>query len=117
MSTSVSMAIGENPIVNQTDFTPLRISNARIYPKIMEQKPMMAGTAWNFTFRSALFSNLTNPISDVLKRNLLLDSINTITIAKIKQAVFTMALILKKGISELLIDKSSNLVMPKTMPL
>ena len=78
---------------------------------------MIAGIAWNFIFRSALFSNLTNPISDVLKRNLLLDSINTITIAEIKQAVFTIALILKKGISELLIDKSNNLVMPKTMPL
>ena len=51
------------------------------------------------------------------QRNLLLDSINTITIAKIKQAVFAMALTLKKGIFELLIDKSSNLVMPKTMPL
>lgn len=49
-----------------------------------------------------------------MKRNLLLDSINTITIAKIKQAVFAMALTLKKGIFELLIDKSSNLVMPKT---
>ena len=83
----------------------------------MQQKPMMAGTAWNSIFCSALFSNLTNPISDVLKRNLLLDSINTITIAKIKQAVFAMALTLKKGIFELLIDKSSNLVMPKTMPL
>ena len=61
---------------------------------------MTDGTAWNFILFSALFSYLTKSMSDVLKRNLLLDRANTMTTAEIKQAVFITAFGLKKGISE-----------------
>ena len=56
-------------------------------------------------------------MSEVLKRNLLLDRANTMITVKIKQAVFIMAFGLKKGISELLTARFSNFVMPKTIPL
>ena len=78
---------------------------------------MADGTAWNFIFFSALFSYLTKSMSEVLKRNLLLDMANTMTMAKMKPDVFIMAFGLKKGISELLTVRSSNCVMPKTIPL
>ena len=93
------------------------MSRAIQYPKMTDTNPVMEGTAWNFVCFSALFSNRTKSIREDLKRNLLLDSDNMIIIAKTKHAVFIMAFRLKNGISELLTVKSSNSVMPNTMPL
>ena len=70
-----------------------------------------------FHFSFSTFSNLTNPISDVLEKKPAVRQHQYNHDSKNKASCFCNGIDIEKGYFELLIDKSSNLVMPKTMPL
>ena len=104
-------------MVNHKESEPRKISNANPYPTMIKTKPSMAGIFLRFMLFSALFSNRTKSMSEVLKRKQAFDIAITHITREIKTIVSLTALKLKKGISSLFICKFKRIVVPYTIPL